>query len=159
MKFKPIIARALLGFVLISIGFVIGKEVTLTRLRPLTTADPASQPTAAGNQVVVYYMHTTIRCVTCNQIEKMASALVDSRFAQAKQSGRLVWREVDFQQDEVLAKRFDVVSSCVVVARTRDGHIVDFQRLDEIWTLSDKPEQFNEYFGKAIQACLDGGPA
>ncbi len=152
------LSRLLIAFVLISIGFALGKELTLRRVRPQPGGPvSAGARNVRGEQVVVYYLHTTIRCVTCNQMEKLARELVNSRFADAIQSGRLAWQEVDFQQNEDLARRFDVSSSCVVVAKVRNREIVDFRRLEEVWTLADKPEQFNEYIAKAIAACLEGG--
>ena len=164
---KKLLARLLLAFVLISIGFAIGKEVTLRRVQAnrgyAASADGASadgasavQPAEQGDRVVVYYMHATIRCVTCNSIEAMAAKLIDTAFADAKQAGKLVWKEVDFQENEDLAKRYDVVSSCVVVVHQRDGKDVAFKRLDDVWLLADKPQEFDEYVAKAILVYLRG---
>lgn len=158
MKVKKAVSRVLIGFVLVSIGFVVGKEVTLRSVRTGGASPAATQP-AGSNRVIVYYMHGTVRCVTCNRIEKMAAELVDSQFARARQDGRLVWREVNFQEDEQLAKRYDVASSCVVVVKVRDGREVDFRRVDEVWTLADKPEEFNACLTGAIRAYLGEGEA
>ncbi|HUU69142.1 MAG TPA: nitrophenyl compound nitroreductase subunit ArsF family protein [Planctomycetota bacterium] len=155
---KKLLAKLLLAFVLISIGFAIGKEVTLRRVQAgRSDVASATQPAEQGDKVVIYYMHATIRCVTCNSIEAMTAKLIDSAFADAKQAGKLVWKEVDFQENEDLAKRYDVVSSCIVVVHQRDGKQVAFQRLDDVWLLADKPQQFNEYVAKAILAYLGGG--
>ncbi|HUW32662.1 MAG TPA: nitrophenyl compound nitroreductase subunit ArsF family protein [Planctomycetota bacterium] len=154
---KKLLAKLLLAFVLISIGFAIGKEVTLRRVQASRSGASAIQPNEQGDKVIVYYMHATIRCVTCNSIEAMTAKLIDSAFGDAKKAGKLVWKEVDFQENEDLAKRYDVVSSCIVVVHQRDGKQVAFQRLDDVWLLADKPQQFNEYVAKAILAYLGGG--
>ena len=155
---KKLISRLLLGFVLISIGFVLGKEVTVRRMQASVDGKtPKQQPVEEGEKVIVYYMHATIRCVTCNQIEEMAAKVVNTVFADAKEAGKLVWNEVDFQQNAELARRFDVVSSCIVVAKTVDGKVVDFKRLDELWTLAGKPQEFNQYVADAILAYLKEG--
>jgi len=155
---KKLVARLLLAFVLVSIGFAVGKEVTLRSVQA-NRADgaAAAEPAERGDRVIVYYMHATIRCVTCNTIETMAGKLVDSAFAEAKRAGKLAWKDVDFQENEDLAKRYDVVSSCIVVVHQQDGKDVAFKRLDDVWLLTDKPQEFNEYVAKAILAYLRGG--
>jgi hypothetical protein len=40
------------------------------------------------------------------------------------------------------------------VAKTVDGKVVDFKRLDDVWTLADKTREFNRYVADAIQAYL-----
>ncbi|NQT18275.1 MAG: hypothetical protein HQ592_01125 [Planctomycetes bacterium] len=156
---KKLISRLLLGFVLISIGFVLGKEATVRRMRASVAgqAPTKQQPAEEGEKVIVYYMHATIRCVTCNQIEEMAAEVVNTLFADAKKTGKVVWNEVDFQENAELATRFDVISSCVVVAKTVDGKVVDFKRLDDVWTLAGKTREFNRYVADAILAYLKKG--
>ena len=152
---KKLLSKILLAFVLVSIGFAIGKEATLRRV---PSGGDAASAAGQGEKVIVYYMHATIRCVTCNSIEAMAARLVDTTFAEAKQAGRLVWKEVDFQQNENLAKRYDVVSSCLVIVHVQDGKEVDFKRLDDVWLLDGKPQEFNDYVAGAITGYLEGGP-
>jgi hypothetical protein len=102
-------------------------------------------------------MHATIRCVTCNRIEDMAAGLVNEVFADEKEAGKVIWKEVNYQENTELAREFDVVASCIVVARSVDGQIVDFRRLDDVWTLAGKPDQFNQYVAEAIASYLNGG--
>ena len=151
--YQVVVRTILLAFVLVSIGFALGKEVTLRRL-------PATGSTASvteGDKVVVYYLHTTFRCVTCNEIERLAKALVETEFAEDLSAGRIEWREVNFQQDDALAKRYEVVSSCVVVATRSGGKETGFQRLDEVWTRFKDPADFNAYVGEAIRKGLGRG--
>jgi len=155
---KKLLSRLLLAFVLVSVGFAVGTEVTMRRMQARRGDATASQTHEQGEKVIVYYMHATIRCVTCNSIETMAAKLVDTEFAEAKRDGKLVWREVDFQEDEDIAKRYDVVSSCIVVVQRRDGKDVAFKRLDGVWLLADKPQEFNAYVASAIREYVEGGP-
>lgn len=165
-KAKNITRSVLLAFVLVSIGFVLGKEVTARRqastsdpVRQAATAGPESPvPEATGNdKVVVYYLHTTFRCVTCNEIERLTKALVETEFADELTAGKLEWREANFQQDESLANRYEVVSSCVVVANMQGGKESEFQRLDDVWTRYQDPADFNGYVGAAIRKYLKEG--
>jgi hypothetical protein len=153
-RVKNITKNLLLAFVLISIGFVLGKDVTLRRQAAASdTGSPAISET--GDKVIVYYLHTTFRCVTCNEIERLAKALVETEFAEELTAGRIEWREANFQQDEALAKRYDVVASCVVVANVADGRETEFQRLDDVWTRYQDPSDFNQYVGSAIENYLE----
>jgi hypothetical protein len=106
--------------------------------------------------VVVYYLHGTIRCVTCNRIEKQARETVESGFAGELAERKMLWREVDFDQDPALAKRYDVSASTVVVVRFDNGRETRFQRLDRVWPLVDKPAEFQAYIAAAIRELLAG---
>ena len=152
-KAKNITRNALLAFVLVSVGFALGKEVSARRQTPTTGAESPS-PVAMSDQVVVYYFHSTFRCVTCNEIERLTKALVETEFADDLTAGRIEWREANFQQDESLAKRYDIVSSCVVVVNIQGGKETGFQRLDDVWTRYEDPADFNGYVGAAIRKYL-----
>jgi hypothetical protein len=153
MKAKQIIGRLLIAFVLVTIGFELGKESARTPPADPSEAAPAP-PAAPGEQVIVYYMHQTFRCVTCNKIEAMTEDLVKTEFAGAMQSGRLQFRRADFQEDEALARRYNVASSSVVVVKERDGKDVAFKRLDDVWTLVGKPAEFRAYVGGVLRDYL-----
>ena len=147
-----IIKNLLLIFVLVSIGFAFGKY---SAARP-QAALPSGQ---AAETVRVYYMHATFRCVTCNAIEKMTRQLLESKYIKQMQDGSIVFAEVDFQKNEQMAKQFDVISSCVVVARIKDGKVTVFDRLDKVWELLDKPDEFSAYISSAIDKLLISGVA
>lgn len=147
-----IIKNLLLIFVLVSIGFAFGKY----------SADrqPSALPSGHTSETVnVYYMHATFRCVTCNTIEKMTRQLLESKYKKQMQDGSIMFAEVDFQKNEQMAKQFDVISSCVVVARTKDGKITVFERLDKVWELLGKSDEFNAYVSSAIDILLTPGGA
>jgi len=148
--------RILLTFVIFTVGFGVGKEVGLRRNAAPASAPgtPATAAVPGADKILVYYMHTTFRCVTCNTIERMAKEVVETDFGEALAAGRIEWREVNFQEREDLAKKYDIASSCVVVVRIEDGVETGFQRLDDVWTLSDKPAQFSEYVAGAITKYL-----
>ncbi|MFA6103917.1 MAG: nitrophenyl compound nitroreductase subunit ArsF family protein [Victivallaceae bacterium] len=146
-----IIKNLLLIFVLVSIGFAFGKY---------SVAGPrAALPSGPAETVNVYYMHATFRCVTCNTIEKMTKQLLESKYKKQMQDGSILFSAVDFQKNEPMAKQFDVISSCVVVARTKDGKTTVFERLDKVWELLDKPDEFNAYISSAIDKLSTTGGA
>jgi len=156
MKAKKVISNLLLAFVLISIGFAIGKETALNGARKAKAGEAATTTQTSGsNKVIVYYMHQTFRCVTCNQIEAMTGELIRTGFAKELADGRLEWKRENFQENEDMARRYNVASSSVVVVRMRDGKEVAHQTLDKVWTLVGKPEEFAAYVGGAIRAYTD----
>ena len=81
-KTQRLLTRLLLGFALISIGFAAGKHAARTGGKGEAVADITDgSGNAEPSAVVVYYMHATFRCVTCNTIERMTRELLDTEFA------------------------------------------------------------------------------
>ncbi len=158
MKINPrkTISGLLTAFVLISIGFALGRETARYAGEGRTSTRPASQ-TADQDKVIVYYMHTTFRCVTCNKIESLTDSIVRSDFAADLAAGRIEWKSVNFQESGDLAARYGVGTSCVVVAKVRGGREVAFKRLDEVWTKVHDPEAFGRYVAGAIRDMRGGG--
>jgi hypothetical protein len=153
------IRNILLAFVLISVGFALGKHSAKRSAQAQAADDPHEAPLAgetgaSAERVRVYYLHTTFRCVTCNTIEKMTRELLESQFAEELADGRIEWHEADFQEQEPLAEAFDVVASCVVVARVRGDEVLGYRRLDEVWTLMKEPAEFDAVVGDAIRSAL-----
>ena len=145
-KYLKILKSLLLGFVLISIGFALGKHYA-----GKTIQDGDAEKSSL---VRVYYMHANFRCTTCNSIQKLTQKLLKDKYAKEMASGKMDFAEVNFQKDKALAERFDIKSSCVVVAKIQSGKIVAHQTLNEVWTLYQKPAEFNSYISRAIQAYL-----
>ena len=148
-------ARLLLGFVLITIGFSLGRRTAPMPVSNENVSNISSEPvTAHRDQVVVYAAHMTFRCPECNQIEWFARELIETEFADALADGRLVFRTVDYMRDTAFARRYNISSSTLVV--TRDGSD-DFQRLDDVWTKVRNREEYFDYVRAAIRDSLETG--
>ena len=165
MNIKRLITHILVSFALISIGFALGKETTRRTIpageaaapaAPIPAAAPA--PTGGDDHVIVYYMHRTIRCVTCVDLENSIHDILYADFADALGEGRMEWRTADYEVDESLAKRYDVGFGCVVVVKVKDdGREAEFKRLDDIWTRMDDRASLAEYLRAGIEPFLSGG--
>jgi len=151
LRARGIVKGVLLAFVLVSIGFALGKEFTLRSMR--SAPMPIS---ASGDKIIVYYLHGTIRCVTCNKIEKMAHDIVQRDFASELQGGRIEWRTADYQKDEAMAQRYGVFSSTVVLVRLSQGREVEFKKLGDVWIHVDDPPAFNSYITSELGQFLGG---
>ena len=149
VQVKKILTNCLLAFVFVSIGFALGKHSIKTE-RP-----PDSLSNGNGHYVAVYYLHSTFRCVTCNTIEKMTRELLDKAYSNELAEGKIKWIEDDFQENEALAKQFEVAASCVVVAELEDGVVLDYRRLDDVWIKMEDPETFDRYVSEAITGYLE----
>lgn len=146
---KKIVTNLLLIFTLISFGFMLGKN----SVKPRNNSNNLDVNNSES-YIAVYYMHSTFRCVTCNTIEKMSKEIIDKTYASKLKSGKIKWQEVDFQENSQMAKKFEVISSCLVVANIQKGFMVDYKRLDEVWELMRKPAEFNNYVSTAINFYL-----
>jgi hypothetical protein len=148
-KLQKTLTNILLAFALISFGFMLGKHS-----QPPGAVESEKQ-SLIDEQVVVYYLHATFRCVTCNTIEEMTKALLKKSYSKEMTEGRLVWKEVNFQQDEALARQFEVSASCVVVAHLKNNTVTSYRRLDEVWTWMADPEVFNKNISDVIESYLE----
>ena len=97
---KQIIRNVLLGFVLVIIGFIAGKEVTRMRLQHMY-----AERTQSVDAIIVYYMHSTIRCVTCNKIEELTRSVVEQTFSRELEDGAIQWETVNIDNREDIAER------------------------------------------------------
>jgi len=155
IKAKMWVSRMLLAFVFVTIGFALGRQTAPRSPPPAQAAgDSSSRPVATEDKVIVYSVHMTFRCWECNQIEYLTKELLEKEFAEELVSGRIEYRSVDYMQDDEFARRYNIPSSTVVVARLQDGKEVGFKRLDEVWTKSRNRDDFLAYVKGAIQSQL-----
>ncbi len=148
-KAKKLATNILIAFALISLGFMLGKN----SVKP--DGNAGSQTKIANSEhVAVYYLHSTFRCVTCNTIEKLTRELLNTSYDDELANEKIVWREIDFQENETMAQKFDVIASTVVVGRVKKGKFVEYQRLDKVWELVERPQAFKNYIAGAIDAAL-----
>ena len=148
-KTVSLVKNILLAFILISIGFALGKNYALQNAKT-KTSDQKAYEIENSSYIHVYYFHSTFRCSTCNKIEEMTKKLLENNFKDNLNKREILFSDIDFQSDEKLAVKFGIFASCVVVAMEKDGKTVEYKRLDEVWTLIEKPKDFNQYISSAI---------
>ena len=143
-KWKNIVKNLLLAFVLISVGYAIGKNSSVQKGGPVGNVK-------SGKYLRVYYTHATFRCETCNNIEKKTRELLESKFKKELADGRIEWKVVNFQENDAFAKAFDVTTSGVIAVLMDGDRVVDYERLDEVWTLLGNTPAFNSYLENAFR--------
>ena len=113
---------------------------------------------SAADGLVVYYIHSNMRCPTCRAIESQAQETVQADFASQLSSGEIRWKTLNYEQPagKPLATKFDIQMPIVVLARMKAGQIQDWKRLDDVWALvGDKPA-FAKYVRDEINRFIAG---
>ncbi|HSM52482.1 MAG TPA: nitrophenyl compound nitroreductase subunit ArsF family protein [Thermoanaerobaculia bacterium] len=127
-----------------------------TAAEPVAGSAPAP---ALRDGVLVRYLHTTGRCVTCKKIEEYAAAAVRDGFAAEIAAGQVVWESVNIDEPAFrdLVKRYQLFTKTVVVSRIEGGQEVSWKRLDEVWQLVRDREAFFRYVQAEVAAAAKAG--
>ncbi len=152
MDSRTLARNLLLGFVLVTIGFAMGRRTAPVPMVPEVDRVPSAM--AGESHVVVYAAHMTFRCPECTQIEWLARELVEREFAGELADGRLAFQTVDYMRDTAFARKYNISSSTIVVVRFEDGEDQAFQRLDEVWTKLGNRDDYFAYVRAAIRESL-----
>jgi formylglycine-generating enzyme required for sulfatase activity len=140
------LAPPLIVFVLISIGFALGRLSA-----PSGGAGSASAaPPGEATRVIVRYFHGDIRCVTCNDLERVLQYTLEKHYVEAQRAGSLVYEEINFDRDATLAKRYDVSTSMPVIAWEIDGAEAGAETLVAVWERLDDEQELETFLVAAI---------
>lgn len=155
---KKLLQSAFLLLVLL--GVAVWGWDTLVRSATAPVADAsavaAPLPETVGDQVVVTYFTTDVRCSSCVEIETMTQQSVEGRFAAEIASGRVVFQTLNLDRAENahFADDYDLAFKTVVVSDRRDGAEASWQKLDDVWRLYRQPDAFEAYVASAIEKML-----
>jgi hypothetical protein len=123
-----------------------------------TPAEPLGAKTANAvkppNRVVVYYMHRTVRCFSCQWMEAATRQALQESFPSELASGRLELRLENYEKREDLARRYSVHTVSVIIASVAEGREASFQDLDRIWGLKGESDEFRTYIAGAVRTAL-----
>ena len=113
-------------------------------------------PTPAKSKVIVYYLHTTVRCANCLRIESYAASAVTGGFAGPLSEGRLEWKvlNVDDPPNAHFVKDYQLFTKSVVISEVKDGKEVRWKRLDKVWDLLGDQQAFERYVKDEVKAYL-----
>lgn len=155
MKFKQMIAVALLVFVGLSIAYMLVKEGDTST----TTEEPSTSAHREKGQLVVYYFHGDVRCATCHKLETYAKEALEANFADKLASQDILWRtvNVDRPENKHCVGDYGLVSKAVVLSWVADGKEVRWKKLDEIWQKVNDKESYLEYVRQGVEGFLEEG--
>jgi hypothetical protein len=97
----------------------------------------ASAMAEGGKYLVVTYYHGTIRCLECLEIERLARATPEERFADSLLSGAILWRTVNYDRPENAAdiERYGMTSPSLIISRFHNGRETAWKLLGDTWKL------------------------
>jgi hypothetical protein len=115
-----------------------------------TTLDP---------QFVAYYFHGNFRCATCRKIETYSEEAISDAFADELASGELIWKilNTDEKDHKHFVKDFELVTKSVVLVEYRDGQVVRFENLKDVWKLVGDKDDFIKYVRDSTREFLGQG--
>lgn len=160
MKLRKAVTAALLGFVLVSLGYVALRSMRASQGPPVAAATvaPATPEEAArsGDRVVAYYFHVTVRCTTCRAIEANSNAVIQERFAEDLSSGRLLWRLINVQRPENrhFIQDYQLVTRSLVLVRFEEGRPREHKVLHDTWELVGEPAAMQDYVAREVREFL-----
>ncbi|HOU32642.1 MAG TPA: nitrophenyl compound nitroreductase subunit ArsF family protein [Synergistaceae bacterium] len=113
---------------------------------------------APVERVLVYYLHGTARCPTCQNIEKFTYEAVTANFGAELASGAMEWHSLDVMTDEHrhFVEDFQLVAQSVVLVRMAGDRMEAWKNLEQVWPLAHQKEAFLAYVTEELRAFLEG---
>jgi hypothetical protein len=83
---------------------------------------PQSEVVAAEKaEITIYYFHGERRCPTCKKVEANAKAALDKYYSKEVKSGKIVFKSINFEENEKLAKKYGADSSMLIIVKDNAG--------------------------------------
>jgi hypothetical protein len=150
---RSLITAALLLIVAATVGVAVRDEVRQRRTALAKTVQ-TGQMNAAGPKLIVYYFHTTTRCVSCLKIENLTQFTLESDFPSELAAGLIEWRPVnlDTPGNGHFAKEYGLYTKSVVLSEVLDGRETRWRNLENVWHLLPDPDGFRRYVEEEVRS-------
>ncbi|MCC7141542.1 MAG: hypothetical protein IT349_05505 [Candidatus Eisenbacteria bacterium] len=131
-----------------------------TGVRSGWSAAPADSSAAPGvvvpQRLIVYYFHTSQRCVSCRKLEAFTAEAMQTRFATEIAAGRVDFRIVNYEREENAhyVREYQLYTKSVVVVDERNGAEVGWKNLPKVWQLLNDKGKFIDYVAGETKAML-----
>ena len=146
MNSKKAVTGILLAFVAVSIVFAVLKETG--------GSDSPEATDSTLSEVIVYYFHGNMRCVSCNTIERLLLSSLETEFPEELDNGTLLIEIINIEdrENEHFVTDFDLANRTVVV---ENSELADWRKLDRVWELTSDSSAFYEYVTSEISVELE----
>ncbi len=107
--------------------------------------------------LMVYFFHG-VRCPTCRAAEANSHAMLQARYADELESGRLTWRVLDYVNDPgaaAMARQFEVADPTIVLVRMKEGQLDTWKRLPRVLALARDKPALSTYLRDEIDKLLE----
>ena len=153
---KQIIRSVLLVIALGSLAIWGNRAYHKSKAIALTSNTPPSLetlPVVAGNQVVMTYFISGVRCESCKKIEDLSRETAEKSFSAEVATQKLVFRVIDTGEpaNRHYVDDYKLTSKTVVISHRVDGKETEWKDMDKVWDLLDQPDAFRSYLASAIQ--------
>lgn len=152
---QSILRTALLMFVAAAIGYFAWDRIGQTA--PAAQLQAAKQQeNARAHTVVVTYFTTDQRCRSCLELEKLTRLSLAERFQAELDRGlvRFETHNLDRPENRHFAREYQLAFKTVVVSDYRDGQEVRWEKMDDVWSLLSRPEDFKAYVSTQVRDYL-----
>jgi len=145
-RLRAAVTAALLGFVVVSVGYLVWDVTRGPEPPPEATASRPAGP-SRGHTLLVYYFHGNTRCWTCRTIEAFTKEAVETAFGPELESGEVEMRVVNVEApgNEHFVDDYQLATRSVVLVDVVGGEERRWQRLDDVWRLVNDKASFMEY--------------
>lgn len=136
-----------------------------------TSAASKTHPTSVNNSVaqsdtvkkeqrklVVYYLHGTYRCYSCNTIERLTKQAVETGFVSQIKDGRVELKVLNVEEkgNEHFVEDYKLYTKSVILSDTKNNKETRWKNLDQVWTLLGNEGKFIDYIQKEVRSYLEG---
>ncbi len=120
------------------------------------SADQAG-PQVLQDGVLVYLFHSNYRCPTCLSIEATTKEVLETKFADALRSGKVVVKELNYEQpqNKEYIQKYQIIAPTVVMVQIRNGKETRFENLMDVWQLVGEKEKFFQFIESNLQEFLN----
>jgi len=116
------------------------------------------RPRQEQRKLIVYYLHGTFRCHSCNMIERLTREAVEQGFADQIKTGRVEMKVINIEEsgNEHFVDDYKLYTKSVILSDLKDGKETRWKNLDQVWTLLGSDAKFVEYIQKEVKTWLEG---
>lgn len=152
-KKKHFPVSAMMGILTILWIMTFAMVENVSSTEPQDTAIDKTAVKESRNQVVVTYFHTHFRCPTCMKLEAYSQETVKENFVKELEGKSIIFRtlNVDEPENKHYIKDYNLYTKSLIIAQTKDGKIVRWKNLPEIWKHVRDRERFEEYVQSEIR--------
>ncbi len=108
-------------------------------------------------RVIVYYLHSNRRCMTCKKLEAYSEEAVTSGFETQLEDSLIIWQVVNFEQEdnEHYVKDYGLYTQSLVLSRLQGDKEIEWKNLEKIWKLVGDKKEFISYVQGELNAFLN----
>ncbi len=157
---KNILTGLLAVFVIASIIYLIAdKNINnKTESNELAAKTEIKSQAPVNKEIVnAYYFHSSIRCYTCNLMERYIRETIAKHFSGQVKDGNLLFESVniDEPQNKHFIDDYKLHTKTLILSLMKDKKEIKWINCDKIWSLVSDENKFKEYIQVEINKYLE----